>query len=190
MPRRPTGKRVPRDDGSFFVVNKAANRAGSVFHVPERRSTLPDGRVRVKRAHWRATYRDPVSGRQRWVYAPTRDEVTRRREQAIADGANRSPRSKRFGGRRTTGAFADWWLTTYAPRLRSGSIEKYRQRLDRLGPLADVAIGEVTRRAGRRLADLAVDHATIERPPARAPRRWRTPAPRSVRCSPLRLTSS
>ena len=43
MPRRPTGKRVPRDDGSFVVVNKAANRAGTVFHVPERRSTLPDG---------------------------------------------------------------------------------------------------------------------------------------------------
>ena len=96
MPRRPTGKRVPRDDGTFVVVNKAANQAGSVFHVPERRSTLPDGRVRVKRAHWRATYRDPVSGQQRTVYAPTRDEVTRRRDQAIADGATRRLRSTRL----------------------------------------------------------------------------------------------
>jgi hypothetical protein len=52
MPRRPTGKRVQRDDGTFVVVvNKAANQAGSVFHVPERRTTLPDGRVHVKRAH-------------------------------------------------------------------------------------------------------------------------------------------
>ena len=87
MPRRPTGKRVLRDDGTFVVVNKAANQAGTVFHVPERRSTLPDGRVRVKRAHWRATYRDPVSAQLRTVYAPTRDEVTRRREQALADSA-------------------------------------------------------------------------------------------------------
>ena len=141
MPRRPTGKRVSRDDGSFVVVNKAPNRAGSVFHIPERRTTLPDGRVRVKRAHWRATYRDPVSGRQRMVYAPTRDEVTRRRDQALADG---SPRSLRVGGRTTTADFADWWMTTYAPRLRFGSVDKYRQRLGRLGPLADVPIGDVS----------------------------------------------
>ena len=141
MPRRPTGKRVQRDDGTFIVVNKAANQAGSVFHVPERRTTLPDGRVRVKRAHWRATYRDPVSGQQRTVYAPTRDEVTRRREEVLAD---RTPRSMRVGGRSTTAAFADWWLTTYAPRLRFGSVDKYRQRLGRLGPLADVPIGDVS----------------------------------------------
>ncbi len=141
MPRRPTGKRVPRDDGTFVVVNKAANQAGTVFHVPERRSALPDGRVRVKRAHWRATYRDPVSGQQRTVYAPTRDEVTRRREQALADS---SPRSMRVGGRSTTAAFAGWWMTTYASRLRFGSVDKYRQRLGRLGPLADVPIGDVT----------------------------------------------
>src|SRR4051812_3604942 len=141
MPRRPTGKRVSRDDGSFVVVNKAPNRAGSVFHIPERRTTLPDGRVRVKRAHWRATYRDPVSGRQRMVYAQTRDEVTRRRDQALADG---SPRSLRVGGRTTTADFADWWITTYAARLRFGSVGKYRQRLGRLGQLADVPVGDVT----------------------------------------------
>jgi hypothetical protein len=141
MPRRPTGKRVQRDDGTFVVVNKAANQAGSDFHVPERCTTLPDGRVRVKRAHWRATYRDPVSGQQRTVYAPTRDEVTRRREQALADS---SPRSMRVGGRSTTAAFADWWMTTYAPRLRFGSVDKYRQRLGRLGPLAEVPIGDVS----------------------------------------------
>ena len=47
MPRKPTGKRVRRDDGTYIVVNKAGNRAGSVFHVPERRTTLPDGRVRI-----------------------------------------------------------------------------------------------------------------------------------------------
>jgi hypothetical protein len=105
------------------------------------RSALPDGRVRGKRAHWRATYRDPVSGQLRTVYAPTRDEVTRRREQALADS---SPRSMRVGGRSTTAAFADWWMTTYAPRLRFGSVDKYRQRLGRLGPLADVPIGHVS----------------------------------------------
>ena len=144
MPRRPTGKRVSRDDGSFVVVNKAPNRAGSVFHIPERRTTLPNGRVRVKRAHWRATYRDPVSGQQRMVHAPTRDEVTRRRDRAIADGANRASRSTRIGGRSTTSAFADWWTTAHAARLRRSSVDKYRERLDRLGPLADVPIGDVT----------------------------------------------
>jgi hypothetical protein len=138
------GQRVPRDDGTFVVVNKAANKAGTVFHVPERRTALPDGRVRVKRAHWRATYRDPLSGQQRTVYAPTRDEVTRRRDQAIADGANPAARSTRVGGRNTTAAFADWWMATYAARLRRSSVGKYRERLDRLGPLADLPIGDVS----------------------------------------------
>ena len=51
MPRKPTGKRVRCVDGTFIVVNKAGNRAGSVFHVPERQTTLPtaasasDGRI-------------------------------------------------------------------------------------------------------------------------------------------------
>jgi integrase len=144
MPRKPTGKRVRRDDGTFVVVNKAANRSGSVFHVPERRRTLSDGRVRTRRAHWRATYRDPVSGRERAVSAPTRDEATRRRDQAVADAAERAPRSRRFGDATTVAAFADWWMTTHAPRLRSGSIDKYRDRLERLGPLADLALGCVT----------------------------------------------
>ena len=40
MPRKPTGKRVRREDGTYVVVNKAGNRAGSVFHVPERRTAL------------------------------------------------------------------------------------------------------------------------------------------------------
>ena len=62
MPRKPTGKRVRREDGTYVVVNKAGNRAGSVFHVPERRTALSDGRVRIRRAHWRATYRDPCRG--------------------------------------------------------------------------------------------------------------------------------
>ena len=84
---------------------------------------------------------DPVSGQQRTVYAPTRDEVTRRRDEAIADS---SPRSMRVGGRSTTASFADWWLTTYAPRWRFGSVDKYRQRLGRLGALADVPIGDVS----------------------------------------------
>ena len=65
MPRKPTGKRVQRDDGTYIVVNKAGNRDGTVFHVPERRTTLPDGRVSIRRPHWRATYQEPESGRQR-----------------------------------------------------------------------------------------------------------------------------
>ena len=144
MARKPAGKRVRGEDGSFVVVNKAGNREGSVFHVPERRGTLADGRVRVKRAHWRATFRDPVSGQQKTVYAPTRDKVVRRREQAITEAAERASRSTRSGGDRTVGEFADWWLTTYAPRLRFGSVGKYRERLGRLGPLVDFALGDVT----------------------------------------------
>jgi integrase len=144
MPRKPSGKRVRLGDGTFRVVNKAGNREGSVFHVAESSRILADGRIRTRRAHWRATFRDPVTGRQRTVYARTRDEAIRRREQAIADAAQRTPRSKRFGGASTTAAFADWWMTTYAPRLRSGSVDKYRERLGRLGPLGDLPIGEVT----------------------------------------------
>jgi integrase len=141
MPRKPSGKRVRLDDGSYRVVSKAPNREGSVFYVPERERVLSDGHVRTRRAHWRATYQDPASGQQRTVYAPTRDEVTSRRDQAIADATRRTPRSKRFG---TTAAFADWWLTASAPRLRSGSVDKYRERLGRLGSLADLAIVDVS----------------------------------------------
>jgi hypothetical protein len=110
VPRRPTGKRVQRDDGTFIVVNKAGNRAGTVFFVPERRLTLPDGRVRIRRAHWRATYLEPVSGRLRTVQAPTRDEVTRRRDKALADAVDRTPRSRRFGDTTPVTDFAAWWL--------------------------------------------------------------------------------
>ena len=62
MPRKPTAKRVRREDGTYVVVNKAGNRAGSVFHVPERRTALSDGRVRIRRAHWRATSPGPGVG--------------------------------------------------------------------------------------------------------------------------------
>ena len=144
MPRKPTGKRVRREDGTYIVVNKAGNRAGTVFHVPERQTTLPDGRLRIRRAHWRATYRDPASGRQQAVSAPTRDAVVGRRDEAVADGTKPSPRSRRFGGSTTVAEFAEWWIRTYAPRLRSGSVARYEQRLGRLGSLSDLAIIDVT----------------------------------------------
>ncbi len=128
---------------SLSSTRPPTKRAASSIS-PERRTTLPDGRVRLKRAHWRATYRDPDSGQQRTIFAPTRDEVTRRRDQATADGAKPMLRSTRVGGRSTTAAFADWWIETYAPRLRRSSVDKYRERLDRLDRLADVPIGDVS----------------------------------------------
>lgn len=76
--------------------------------------------------------------------APTRDEATRRRNEAIADIENRTPRSGRFGNATSVAGFAAWWIHTYASRLRSGSVDKYQQRLGRLGPLADLAITDVT----------------------------------------------
>jgi integrase len=75
----------------------------------------------------------------------------------MADG---SPRSMRVGGRSTTAAFADWWMTTYAPRLRFGSVDKYRQRLGRLGSLADVPIGDVS---PARVADWQTSLLTMPR---------------------------
>jgi integrase len=164
MPRKPTGKRVRRDDGTYIVVSKAGNRAGTVFHVPERRTALPDGRVRIRRAHWRATYRDPVSGRQLAVSAPTRDAVIRRRDEAIVDADGRAPRSRRFGETTTVADFAAWWLGTHAPRLRAGSVAKYQQRLDRLGPLAEIAINDV---AAEQVADWQTWLLTTPRPDRR-----------------------
>jgi integrase len=164
MPRKPTGKRVRRDDGTYIVVNKAGNRAGSVFHVPERRTTLPDGRVSIRRAHWRATYRDPVSGRERAVSAPTRDAVIRRRDETIADAGSRAPRSRRFGDTTTVADFASWWLATHAPRLRPGSVVKYRERLDRLGPLGDLVANDVT---PEQIADWQTWLLTTPRPDGR-----------------------
>jgi hypothetical protein len=55
MPRKPTGKRVRREDGTYVVVNKAGNRAGSVFHVPSDERLCPtaasasDGRTGERR---------------------------------------------------------------------------------------------------------------------------------------------
>ena len=40
--------------------------------------------------------------------------------------------------------FATWWLGTHAARLRAGSVIKYQERLHRLGPLAELAINDVT----------------------------------------------
>src|SRR5262245_47365060 len=53
-------------------------------------------------------------------------------------------RSRRFGETTTITDFASWWLGTHAPRLRPGSAVKYRERLDRLGPLAELAVADVT----------------------------------------------
>ena len=164
MPRKPTSKRVRRDDGSFIVVNKAGNRAGTVFFVPERRPTLPDGRVRIRRAHWRATYHDPVSGRQRTLQAPTRDEATRRRDQALTEASDRVPRSRRFGETTTVADFATWWLGTHAARLRAGSVIKYQERLRRLGPLAELALSDVT---AEQVADWQTWLLTTPRPDGR-----------------------
>ena len=164
MPRKPTGKRVRREDGTYVVVNKAGNRAGSVFHVPERRTALSDGHVRIRRAHWRATYRDPVSGHERAVSAPTRDEVIHRRDEALADAVDRAPRSRRFGETTTVAEFATWWLGTHAARLRAGSVIKYQERLHRLGPLAELAINDVT---AEQVADWQTWLMTTPRPDRR-----------------------
>jgi integrase len=164
MPRKPTGKRARREDGTYVVVNKAGNWAGSVFHVPERRTALSDGRVRIRRPHWRATYRDPVSGRERAVSAPTRDEVMHRRDEALADAVDRAPRSRRFGETTTVAEFATWSLGTHAARLRAGSVIKYQERLNRLGPLAELAINDVT---AEQVADWQTWLLTTPRPDGR-----------------------
>jgi integrase len=70
--------------------------------------------------------------------------VTRRRNQAFAEAIDRAPRSRRFGDSTTVAEFAGWWLDTHAPRLRASSVVKYRQRFDRLGPLAELAVNDVT----------------------------------------------
>ena len=137
---------------------------GSVFFVPARRVTLPDGRVRIRRAHWRATYQEPVSGRQRTVQAATRDEVTRRRNQALADAVDRAPRSRRFGDSATVKEFATWWLGTHAARLRAGSVIKYQARLHRLGPLDELALSDVT---AEQVADWQTWLLTTPRPDGR-----------------------
>ena len=90
-------------------------------------------------------------------HSPPGSSDRRRREPA--------PRSTRVGGN-TTAAFADWWmaptpLASAAARSTSTasvSTDSARSPMFRSGCEPS---------AGRRLADLAVDHATIERPSPR-----------------------
>ena len=60
--------------------------------------------------------------------------------------------------------FATWWLGTHAARLRAGSVIKYQERLHRLGPLAELAINDVT---AEQVADWQTCLMTTPRPDRR-----------------------
>jgi integrase len=132
VPQRPKGKRVRAIDGSFTVSGKASNGEGSLYREAD--------------GVWRATYRVPGESRPRRVRGRTREEVLRRRAEALtkalAEGP-RTPSTTMLSASSTIAELAAWWLQTVAAaRVRPSSLGKYVDRIERITAwLGDVRIG-------------------------------------------------
>jgi integrase len=133
VPRASKGKRIRGTDGGFTVAAKSANGEGSIYREVD--------------GAWRATFRVPGESRPRRVRGRTREEVLRRRGEAISNAVARSPRAaiESFSPANTVAEFAAWWLTTIAAvRVRPSSLGKYADRVDRINAhLGDVRIGRL-----------------------------------------------
>ena len=161
---KPTGKRVStrRRHASSSSTRPATAPAAS--------STFPSGARPCRRA--RPRHDERTGGRPTGIRCPgssarcTHRPATRSftAGHTVADADGRAA-LEALAADSTVAAFADWWLTTYAPRLRFGSVDKYRERLDRLGPLAELAIGDVTAEQVADWQTWLLTHATLERSP-------------------------
>jgi integrase len=135
MPRGPQRKQVTTEvEGRRLVVSvrgKAANGEGSIYFEQARN-------------RWRATYWVPGEARPRTVTGRSREEVTVRRDLAVAEvEAQRKTGPSGFTVRTTVAELARWWLVNEAAgRVRASSLAKYRERVERILPvLGDVEVG-------------------------------------------------
>ena len=141
--RRPRGKRIDTGDGTA-VVAKNANGEGSIFPVGDR---------------WKATYRDPRSGKRRTVTGRTKGEAALRRAEKVAELASATPNGV-LGTDPTIAMLAAWWLDNVAAvQVRPSTLHTYakdtRRITDKLGTLP---VADLTSESVRRfLADLRRD---------------------------------
>jgi len=130
MPRKPTTKTVTFVDGSKSVFSKNGNGEGTLYFQESKNA-------------WRASYVLEGETIRRYVQARTRDQAVAKRDLAILAGSSTS-KSVRFSPRTTVAEFGAWWLDNEARhRVRSSSLDRMSQRLTRLGPLGERALGDV-----------------------------------------------
>ena len=130
MPRKPTTKTILFADGSKSVFNKNGNGEGTLYFQESKNA-------------WRASYVLEGETIRRYVQARTRDQAVAKRAQAILAGSSTS-KSVRFSKRTTVAEFGAWWLDNEARhRVRSSSLDCMGQRLTRLGPIGERALGDV-----------------------------------------------
>lgn len=121
---KPRGKRVVTATG-YVVADKNANGQGSI-HLDNKGS-------------YRATYKDPITGKRRTVTAGTKGEAAARREAKLAELeaekealATKRPQSV-LGDSPTFAQLADWWLDHEAPAVaRPTTLRGYAQDITRL----------------------------------------------------------
>lgn len=144
MPRKPRGKRVAAESGSFVVASKNPNGVGSVYFEPP--STRANGAV--IRGRWRATYVD-AAGERRRITARTRALVEERRDEALKKVEHRPLLTTRFTTATTVGELAEWWLETIARhQVKVSTLDSYRKFVgylaDDIGAMPVVGVGAET----------------------------------------------
>lgn len=147
MPRRPNGKRVSTEDGSFEVRGKAANGEGSIYF---------DG------SRWRATYRLPGSSKAKVVSAATREKVLAKRAERLEAATAQLPETPAMSRTTTVGELAAWWLhNIHRHQVRESSWSKAEDRVRRITsalgslPVVDLNIEHVVRWQAKLLDELA-----------------------------------
>lgn len=122
MPKPARPKRVHTEDGSFTVRGRAGNGEGSLYREAD--------------GTWRATYRLPGESRPRRVRGRTREQASRRRDEALAAAAESDrqlPVAVRLSAGSTLAELSSWWLKTIAThRVRPSSLGKYEDRVARI----------------------------------------------------------
>ena len=123
MPRKPRGKRIESDDGTFEVAAKNPNGDGSVYFEPP--STEKSGRVRKRR--WRATSGAEPGTVQRAAGSP-RAEAETRRVTSLAEIAAMPKVGSRFSRDTTVAELTDWWLESVARhQVKTSTLDSYRK---------------------------------------------------------------
>lgn len=138
MAKPRSGKRVVDSSGTVRIAGKNANGAGSVYRVGDNR--------------WKASFKDPVTGKLRTASGRTQAEAIARREQRIEEILNASP-SGRLGPAPTIAELCAWWFDNVAtPAVRPTTLHTYRKDVGRIVEhLGDSLVADLDTEAVRSL---------------------------------------